>query len=155
MIDRIDKRILEILQDDSSTSNQDIADQVALSPSPCSRRIKQLVDEGYIKRHVALLSPKALGLTLTIFVLVGVDNHSAQTMDAFANAIEVIPEVIECHVITGQSADYLLKVMVPDLSEYETFLLKKLTSIAGVSSLHSSFVLRSITNKTALPLGHL
>ena len=155
MIDRIDKQILEILQTDSQISNQDLADKVALSPSPCLRRVKQLEKDGYIKKHVALLDPKLLGLKLTVFALVGVKSHSPEIMDGFAKAIELVPEVIECHIITGQSADFILKIMVPDMDYYNKFLFKKLLTIDGIANVTSSFVLNSPEDKTALPLGHL
>lgn len=155
MIDRIDKKILEILQTDSQISNQDLADKVALSPSPCLRRVKQLETRGYIKKQVALLDPLLLGLTLTVFALVSVKSHSREIMDGFAQAIELVPEVIECHIITGQSADFILKIMVPDMDYYNTFLFKKLLTIEGVANVISSFVLKSSEDNTALPLGHL
>lgn len=155
MIDRVDKKILECLQQDSRISNQDLADKIALSPSPCSRRVKILEDEGYIKKHVALVDPDKIGLALTILVSVGLDGHSQEKMESFEKKISAMPEVVQCYLITGQQADYLLKVLVPDLAHYQTFLLSKLSIIKGVSSIHSSFVLRSITDTTALPLNHL
>lgn len=155
MLDRTDKKILEYLQKDARMSNQELADKVALSPSPCSRRVKILEDEGYIQKHVALLNPKKVGLDLTILVLIGLDGHAQEKMAGFEKAVSGMSEVVQCYLITGQSADYLLKVIVPDLAHYQTFLLNKLTRIKGVSSIHSSFVLRSITDSTALPLDHL
>jgi len=155
MLDPIDKKILKLLQDNSQISNQDLADKVALSPSPCSRRVKQLEKEGYITKHVALLNSKKIGLNLTILVSVGLDSHSPEKMSGFEKEMVSLPEVVQCYLITGQSADYLLKVVVPDLVYYQSFLLDKLTCIKGVSSVHSSFVLSSITDTTALPLNHL
>ncbi len=154
MIDRVDKKILELLQIDSRISNQDLAEKVALSPSPCSRRVKQLEEKGYITKHVALLNPETIGLQLTILVLVGLDSHSPAKMSGFEKSMELLPEVIQCYLITGQSADYLLKVIVPDMTYYQSFLLDKLTVIDGVASVQSSFVLRSIIDTTALPLNH-
>lgn len=152
MLDRIDKKILDLLQNDGGISNQDLADKVALSPSPCSRRVKQLEDEGYISKRVALLDPKQIGLDLVILVSVGLDGHTPEKMAGFEEKIVAFPEVVQCYLITGQAADYLLKVVVPDLNYYQSFLLNKLTRIKGISSLHSSFVLRRITDTTALPL---
>ncbi len=154
-MDRIDKKILALLQMDSQISNQELADKVALSPSPCLRRVKQLEEEGYIRKYVALLNPEKLELQLTIFVLISLNSHDTQKMAGFENAIKSSPEVIECHLITGHTADYLLKVIVCDLKEYQSFLLDKLTKIEGVSHVHSSFVLQSTVNKTELPLSHL
>ena len=96
MLDRIDKKILQILQADSRISNQDLAEKVALSPSPCLRRVKQLEEQGYIEKHVALLNPEALGLQLTILVLVSFDSHAAAKMRSFEKAIAALPEVIQC-----------------------------------------------------------
>ncbi len=155
MLDRIDKKILECLQRDSQLSNQDLSDKVGLSPSPCSRRVKQLEEEGYIQKHVALLNPKKIGLDLTILVLVGMDGHSHEKMSHFEKAIATLPEVVQCYLITGQTADYLLKVLVPDLEHYQSFLMDKLTPIKGVGTIHSSFVLRSVTDTTSIPLAHL
>ncbi len=154
-MDRIDKKILELLQINSQISNQELADQVALSPSPCLRRVKILEENGYIKKQVALLDQKKIGLELTVIVLVGLNSHQPAIMSAFEEAIRSIPEVIQCYLITGQAADYLLKIIVPDLNAYESFLLGKLTGINGVTSVHSSFILRTICDTTALPLTHL
>lgn len=154
-MDRINKKILELLQSNSQISNQELAEKVALSPPPCSRRVKQLEDEGYIKKYVALLDPKKLGLELTIIILVGLDNHEPKKMSTFEKAILSLPEVIQCYLIAGQEADYMLKIIVPNLDEYQSFLLNKLTRINGVSKVHSSFILRNIVDKTELPLNHL
>ena len=155
MLDKTDLKILHILQENSQISNQALADQVALSPSPCLRRVKQLEDGGYIKKQVALIDPERVDLKLTIFVLVGIDNHSKAIMDGFKDSIRLLPEVIQCYLITGQSADYLLKVVVPDMAHYQTLCLNHLLAIKGVSNVQSSFVLESIRDQTALPLNHL
>ncbi len=154
-MDRIDKKILEILQTDGRVSNQELAEQVALSPSPCLRRVKQLEEDGYISQYVALLDPIKIGLQLTIMVSVGLNSHDAKKMTHFEKAVASIPEVIQCYLIAGQSADYLLKVVVTNLDEYQSFLLKKLTIIDGVHQVQSSFVLQRIVDKTALPITHL
>ncbi len=154
-MDQIDKQILALLQTDAQISNQVLADKVALSPSPCLRRVKHLEDTGIIHKQVALLSAEKLGLQLTILVSVGIADHAAKRMAAFKRAIKAFPEVTQCYLITGQSADYLLKVIVPDLTTFQHFLLEKLTRIDGVTSVQSSFVLEQIVDKTALPLDHL
>lgn len=151
-MDRTDKKILEILQSNCQISNQELADLVALSPSPCLRRVKLLEDNGYIKKQVALLNPEKLGLTLTVIVLVGLKSHQPEVMHEFEETIRFYPEVIQCYLITGQSADYMLRIVVPDLNAYQEFLLGKLTNIEGVSSVHSSFILRTVSDTTALPL---
>jgi Lrp/AsnC family leucine-responsive transcriptional regulator len=154
-MDRIDKKILDLLQIDGKISNQELAERVALSPSPCLRRVKQLEEDGYIRQYVALLDPNKIGLQLTIMVSVGLNSHDSTKMKAFEERIALIPEVIQCYLIAGQSADYLLKVMVSNLEEYQSFLLKKLTVIDGVQHIHSSFVLQRVVDKTSLPLNQL
>lgn len=154
-MDRIDKKILELLQTNSKINNQELAEKVALSPSPCLRRVKQLEDEGYIKKYVALLNPEKLGLQLTIIVSVGLTTHDPRLMANFEEIIQTLPEVVQCQLLAGQAQDYILKVVVPNLNEYQVFLLKKLTQIEGVRNVHSSFVLRNIVDKSALPLDHV
>ena len=154
-MDRTDKKLLEQLQINSQISNQELADLVALSPSPCLRRVKLLEDNGYIKKQVALLDPEKIGLKLTVIVLVGLNSHKPAVMSEFEERIRFLPEVIQCYLITGQSADYLLKIIVPDLNAYQSFLLGKLTCINSVDTVHSSFILRTICETTALPLSHL
>ncbi|KTD43387.1 Lrp/AsnC family transcriptional regulator [Legionella quateirensis] len=154
-MDRTDKKILELLQTNSQISNQELADLVALSPSSCLRRVKLLEANGYIKKQVALLEPAQLGLHLTVIVLVGLNSHQPVIMNAFEETVRFLPEVIQCYLITGQSADYLLKIIVPDLQAYQSFLLGKLSAINGVDTVHSSFILRTINDTTALPLDYL
>jgi Lrp/AsnC family leucine-responsive transcriptional regulator len=154
-VDRIDKKILELLQLNSKINNQELAEKVALSPSPCLRRVKQLEEEGCIEKYVALLNPEKIGLQLTIVVSVGLISHDPKIMTNFEKTIKTFPEVIQCHLIAGQAQDYILKVIVPNLNEYQQFLLKKLTQINGVKNIHSSFVLRNIVDKTALPLDQI
>ena len=155
MLDKIDLKILDILQHNSLISNQALADQVALSPSPCLRRVKQLEDAGYITQQVAILDPSKLDLNLTIFVLVGLNSHTQATTEGFKKAIKKLPEVIQCHMITGQTADYLIKVMVTNMEHFRSFELDHLLAIKGVSNLQSCFVLEKIIDKTTVPLNHL
>lgn len=151
-MDRIDKKILTLLQDNGRLSNQELADEIALSPSPCLRRVKALEDNGIIQKYVALLDPESLALQLTVMVSVGLDKHSPERMRQFELSIKKIPEVIQCYLITGQSADYLLKVIVTNMQHYQKVLLERITQIDGVTSVHSSFVLQKIVDKTNLPL---
>ena len=153
-MDRIDKHILTILQSNGRISNQELADQVALSPSPCLRRVKQLEEDGYIRQYVALLDSNKIGLQLIIMVSVGLNSHDAKKMQHFEEAVASLPEVVQCYLVAGQSADYLLKVVVADLDAYQAFLLKKLTIIEGVHQVQSSFVLQRIVDKTSLPLDY-
>ncbi|KTC90519.1 Lrp/AsnC family transcriptional regulator [Fluoribacter dumoffii] len=154
-MDRTDKKILDLLQSNCQINNQELAEMVALSPSPCLRRVKLLEDNGYIRKKVALLEPEKLGLKLSVIVLVGLNSHQPAVMHQFEEAVRFLPEVVQCYLITGQSADYVLKVIVPDLNAYQSFLLDKLTRINGVTSVQSSFILRTICDTTMLPLDHL
>lgn len=154
-MDRISKQILTRLQEDAKLTNQELADEVSLSPSPCLRRVKQLEDDGYIERYVALLNPDKLGLHLTVLVSVGLESHDPKILSQFEATIQSWPEVIQCYLIAGQTEDYLLKVITPDLNYFHNFLMKKLTQIKGVKNIHSSFVLKNIVNTTALPLNQL
>ena len=151
-LDRIDKHILKLMQGNGRISNLELADQVGLSPTPCSRRVKRLEESGLITGHVTLLDPQALGLNLTAIVGIAMDRHTPDRFESFEKAISTMPEVIECSIVTGQSADFLLKVVVRDMQHYEKFLLGNLTRLEGVSGVHSSFVLRNLVKNTALPL---
>jgi Lrp/AsnC family leucine-responsive transcriptional regulator len=151
-LDRIDKHILKLMQGNGRISNLELADQVGLSPTPCSRRVKRLEESGLITGHVTLLDPRALGLNLTAIVGIAMDRHTPDRFESFEKAISTMPEVIECMIVTGQTADFLLKVVVRDMQHYEKFLLGNLTRLEGVSGVHSSFVLRDLVKNTALPL---
>lgn len=154
-VDRTDRRILEELQHHGELTNQQLSERVGLSPSPCSRRVRALEDAGVILRRVTVLDHKQLGLSLTAIILIGMDRHTPERFGAFESRVASYPEVQECYLITGQDADYMLKVVVPDMDHYHSFLLNKITRIQGVSSVHSSFVLRRVIDSTALPLGYL
>jgi Lrp/AsnC family leucine-responsive transcriptional regulator len=151
-LDRIDRQILEQLQTYGRITNQELADAISLSPSPCLRRVRQLEEAGLIDGYVALLNARKLGLTLMAFIQISMDRHTPERFDAFEEAVGSYSEVMECHLITGQSADYVLKVIVKDMDAYQHFLLQKLTRIEGVSGVHSSFVLKSPIMSTALPI---
>ena len=154
-LDRTDRRILDEMQHNARISNLELADKIGLSPSPCSRRVKQLEDDGFIDRHVTLLNQPKLGLKLIAMVQVSMDRHTPDRFENFEAHIESWPEVLECYLITGQTADYLLKVIVQDMEAYQAFLLDKLTRIDGVSGVQSGFVLRKAVDKTVLPLDTL
>lgn len=150
--DRFDKLILDELQRQGRISNQELSEKISLSPSPCLRRVKQLEDSGIIEKYVAVLDPRKLGLKLTAFIHIVMDKHTPERFDHFESIIANYPEVLECHLITGQSADYQLKVVVEDMDAFQNFLLSKLTRIEGVSGVQSSFVLKSPISSTALPV---
>ena len=151
-LDKYDRLILEALQKNGRMSNQELADSINLSPSPCLRRVRALEESGLIDGYVALLNARKLGLTLVSFIQISMDKHTPDRFDVFEKTIEAYPEVLECHLITGQSADYLLKVIVKDMDAFQQFLLQKLLKIEGVGGVHSSFVLKSPKDKTALPV---
>ncbi|MES2603931.1 MAG: Lrp/AsnC family transcriptional regulator [Pseudomonadota bacterium] len=151
-LDRIDRRILQELQHNARISNQELADKVGLSPSPCLRRVKQLEEAGFIRGYVTELEAAKLGLKLMAIVHVAMDRHTPDRFEQFEATIKTYAHVLECIMITGQSADYQLKVLVKDMDEYQAFLLNNLTRINGVSDVRSSFVLRQIVSTTALPL---
>ena len=123
-----------------------------LSPSPCLRRVKQLEEDGVIDGYVALLNAKKLGLTLMAFISISMDQHIPERFETLEGILAQCPEVLECHLITGQAADYLLKVIVKDMEAYQQLLLNKLTRIEGVTGVHTSFVMKSPINTTALPI---
>lgn len=149
-LDRYDRQILEVLQANGRINNQDLADRIGLSPSPCLRRVRALEEAGLITGYYAQLDARKLGLTLMALVHISMDVHTPERFANFEGAIAVLPEVLECLLITGQDADYQLKVAVRDMDHYQTLLLDKITRIAGVTGVHSSFVLRRVVDKTAL-----
>lgn len=151
-LDRIDKHILKLMQANGRITNLELADQVGLSPTPCSRRVKRLEESGLIAGHVTLLNSEPLGLNLTAIIGISMDRHTPDRFEAFEKAIVNMPEIIECSIVTGQTADFLLKVVVKDMRHYEKFLLGNLTRLDGVTGVHSSFVLRHLVKKTALPV---
>ena len=154
-LDKLDKRILRELQSNGSITNLELAETIGLSPSPCARRVKQLEDSGIIDRQVILLNASKLNLKLTALIQISMDRHTPDRFEIFEKKIMSYPEVIECILITGQSADYQLKVVVPDMESYQEFLLNKITRIEGVTDVHSSFLLREVINSTELPLNHI
>lgn len=150
-LDRYDRQLLEVLQKDGRISNQDLADKIGLSPSACLRRLRTLEESGLIVGYRALLDAKVLGLTLMALVHISMDRHTPERFANFEKKVADLPEVLECLLITGQDADYQLKVIVRDMDAYQELLLNKITRIEGVTGVHSSFVLRNVVNKTSLP----
>lgn len=150
--DSYDRAILRRLQQDGRISNQDLAEAVSLSPSPCLRRVRRLEESGVIESYAARLNARKLGLKQVALIHISMDRHTPERFERFEAAVAELPEVLECHLITGQQADYLLKVVVEDMDAYQLFLLDKITRIEGVAGVHSSFVLKSPVNSTALPV---
>ncbi len=151
-IDRHDRRILDVLQQDGRISNQDLAERIGLSPSPCLRRVRALEEAGIITGYRALLDAKKLGLSLMALIHISMDRHTPERFNNFEKKIKELPEVLECLLITGQDADYQVKVVVVDMDAYQALLLDKITRIEGVTGVHSSFVLRRVVDATALPV---
>ena len=154
-LDRIDRKILAAMQRNGRISNLELADMVGLSPTPCSRRVRRLEDPGVIKGHATLLDQAMLGLKLTAYIGISMDRHTPDRFENFEAQVREYPEVMECSVVTGQSSDYLLKAVVPDMAYYERFLLGRLTRIEGVTGVHSSFEWRRVVQRTELPLDHI
>ncbi|MGE4409016.1 MAG: Lrp/AsnC family transcriptional regulator [Sphingomonadales bacterium] len=150
-LDEIDCRILEQLQSNGRMTNQELSDKVGLSPSPCLRRLKQLESDGVITRYVALVDPEHVGLAVTAFVRVRLDRQDDRHLAAFEETVAGFSEVMECYLMTGD-ADYQLRVLVESLNAFEDFLRHRLTRIAGVAQVTTSFALRPVVYKTALPI---
>ncbi|MDA8092890.1 MAG: Lrp/AsnC family transcriptional regulator [Betaproteobacteria bacterium] len=150
-IDRYDRHILEVLQQDGRIPNQELADRIGLSPSPCLRRVRALEEAGLIAGYRALVDAKALGLSLMALIHIAMDQHTPERFRHFEETIETLPEVVECLLITGQAADYQLKAVVADMEAYQDLLLNRITRIKGVTGVHTSFVLRRVTDK-AVPI---
>lgn len=150
-LDMLDLKILERLQQDGRITNQQLSDDVGLSPSPCLRRVRLLEENGVIDGYVALVKPDAVGLSVTAFVRIRLDQQDDAHLTAFETEIAIFPEVMECYLMTGE-ADYQLRVLVRSLAEFEDFLRYKLTRIRGVSQMTTSFALRPVVYRTALPV---
>jgi DNA-binding Lrp family transcriptional regulator len=151
-LDAIDLRILAQLQEDGSLTNVELARRVHLSPSPCLARVKALEAAGVIERYVALASAKMLGLGLSVFINISLKSQNKDSLAEFERRIAEHDQVMECYLMTGDS-DYLIRVAVPDIPALERFILEQLTPIRGIEKIRSSFALKQVRYKTALPLG--
>ena len=150
-MDAIDLRILDRLQSNARISNVELARAVNLSPSPCLSRVRALEAAGYIDRYVTLLDSKKLGLTVSVLVQVTLERQVESALEVFEKAVRERPEVMECYLMTGD-ADYLLRVLVPDVTAFERFILDFLSRVPGVGNIKSSFALKQVKYQTALPL---
>ena len=150
-LDAIDRQILENLQNDARMRNVELAEKVGLSPSPCLRRVGNLEETGVIRGYATLVDAEAVGLPVSVFVSVTLEKQIEKTLEKFEKEIRARPEVMECYLMTGD-ADYLLRVVTADLGAYEWFLIKHLTRIPGVASIKSSFALKQVAYRTALPI---
>ncbi|MBE0548723.1 MAG: Lrp/AsnC family transcriptional regulator [Rubrivivax sp.] len=150
-LDAIDKRILHVLQADAKITNAELAQRVGLSASPCLARVRALEASGVISRHVTLLDPLKVGLAVSVFIQVSLEQQVEKSLNAFQAAIIAYPEVMECYLMTGD-ADYLLRVVVADVQALERFIVERLSKIKGVASIRSSFALKQVKYETALPV---
>jgi Lrp/AsnC family transcriptional regulator, leucine-responsive regulatory protein len=150
-LDEIDLHILEQLQRDAKLSNVELAKRVHLSPSPCLARVRALEAAGLISRYVTLLDPLKLGLGVSVFIQIQLDQQIRRALDQFELAMSKHPAVMECYLMTGDS-DYLLRVVVPDVQAVERFIVEELSKIPGVAHIRSSFALKQVKYQTALPL---
>jgi Lrp/AsnC family leucine-responsive transcriptional regulator len=151
-LDRYDRQILRLLQENGRLSNQELADRIGLSPSPCLRRVRALEEAGILTGYRAMVDAKTLGLSLMALIHISMDQHTPERFEGFETAIKDIPEILECLLITGQDADYQLKAVVRDMDAYQELLLNRITRVPGVTGVHSSFVLRRVVDKTAVPV---
>lgn len=153
-LDDFDRRILQALQAEGRLPNTDLADRVGLSATPCLRRVKALEQAGVIKGYHADLDRSRIGLGLTVMVGVKVDGHRDESATAIQEAFKAMPEVVSCHLVSGE-ADFLLEVVVTDLRGYEELLLGTLLKMPMIRDIHSSFVIRTVKDKAPLPLVQL
>ncbi|MEM7727726.1 MAG: Lrp/AsnC family transcriptional regulator [Pseudomonadota bacterium] len=149
-MDRIDRKIVRTLQRDGRLSNRELAERVGLSPSPCLRRLKRLEATGVIRGYHAEVDPDLYGLPITVFIRIRLERHDEETVNAFEAKVRANDNIVECHVMTGQ-ADYLLRVMVSDLSDYERFVRRELQRIGGIASIDTSFAYGQVKRRAAFP----
>jgi DNA-binding Lrp family transcriptional regulator len=150
-LDRTDIGILNSLQENARITNADLARSVNLSPTPCFNRVKAMEELGVIKRQVTLLEPDVLGLHVNVFIHVSLEKQVEGALQRFEDAIADRPEVMECYLMSGD-ADYLIRVLVPNIQSLERFILDHLTKFPDVANIRSSFALKQVRYKTALPL---
>ena len=150
-LDPTDLRILAELQENAKLTNAELASRVHLSASPCLTRVRALEQAGVIGRYVTLLDPKAIGLTVSVFIQISLDRQVEPALERFEQAVAQFPEVMECYLMTGD-ADYLLRVVVTDLAELERFIVTRLSRIEGMANIRSSISLKRVKYQTALPL---
>ena len=154
MIDATDWKILSLLQEDARITNLELSRAIGLSPSPCLARVRTLEKAGYINRYVSLLDSLKVGLKVSVFINVALERQVEKALELFEASIEARPEVMECYLMTGES-DYLLRVVVTDIQALEDFILNFLSKLPGVGNIKSSFALKQVKYKTALPLPKL
>ncbi len=150
-LDALDVRILETLQGNGKLTNVELAKIVGLSPSPCLARVRALEERGLISHYVALLDPEKLGGLMSVFIQVRLERQAVRELGVFEDAMTSFPEVMECYLMTGE-ADYMLRVIVPNLGALQEFIVERLSRIEGVANIRSSFALKQVKYKTAYPI---
>ena len=150
-MDSKDRQIVQALQADGRLTNQDLSEQVNLSPSPCLRRVRLLEEQGVIKGYTALVDQKAWGLPVTVFIRIKLERHGDSAVNAFERTIQEMPQVMDCWLMTGRS-DYLLRVIASDLDDYERFVRRELQRVPGIASIDTSFAYGSVKHAQVLPL---
>ena len=150
-LDGHDRRILRVLQQQGRITNQELAEQIGLSPAACWRRVKALEASGVIKRFAALVDPARVGQPLSALVMITLRRHSIDSTSDFEARVAQYPEVLQCYATTG-NADFVLRVVIEDMAAYDRFLNEKLFTLPGISQVHSNFVLRAIKDETASPM---
>ncbi|MCF7354744.1 MULTISPECIES: Lrp/AsnC family transcriptional regulator [Vibrio] len=151
MLDKVDKTLLNMLQQDTTVSLQELADTVNLTTTPCWKRLKRLEEQGMIDKKVALLNPEKLGLSFVAFALIKTNNHSNEWYQTFVDTVSEFPEVMEFYRMAGEF-DYMMKVLVSDMKAYDEFYKKLVNSVEGISNVTSTFAMESIKYTTALPI---
>ena len=151
LLDAVDRAILSLLQDNGRLANVDLADAVNLSPSACLRRVRRLEEEGFINQYVALIDPSKVGMGTNVFVEITLSSQAEDALDAFEAAVTARPEIMSCHLMAGDF-DYLLRVVIDDVADYEALHRTHLAQLPGVARLVSSFALRPVCDRTAYPL---
>lgn len=153
-LDAIDRRILVALQRDARLTNVELADEIGLSPSPCLRRVRMLEDAGVITGYHAELAREEVGLGLTVFVGIKVERHHDNEASAFREAVLQLPEVVSCHLVSGET-DFLLQIVVSDLAAYQRLVLETLLKLPHVKDIRSNFVIQTVKDEASVPLNHL
>ncbi len=153
-LDAIDLRILKSLQEDGQLTNNDLAERVGLSPSPCLRRVRRLEQEGFIRTYRAVLDREAVGLGLTVFVEIKVERHNRENAQALQDALRALPEVVSCHMVSG-TADFIAEIVVANLKAYERLLTERLLTLPMIADIRSNFALTRVKSDATLPLTHL
>ncbi|WP_296279639.1 Lrp/AsnC family transcriptional regulator [uncultured Acinetobacter sp.] len=150
-LDHTDRRILQALQRDGKLQNNELAEQIGLSASPCLRRVKQLEDAGVIDQYVALVNPQKVNLSLTVFARIWLKSQDERTVNQFIDTIMDIPEIVECQLMAGD-CDFFLRIVVSDLEAYRKFQISHLNKISGIQNVKTEIPLQRIKQTTALPL---